>query len=62
MAAPFAVWLNMCILRGIIWHMRRMNIFFPEPLIAALKALSKNTGLPVSEHIRRAIDEYLKRQ
>ncbi|MFD1709734.1 ribbon-helix-helix domain-containing protein [Ottowia sp. GY511] len=42
--------------------MRRMNIFFPEPLIAALKALSKNTGLPVSEHIRRAIDEYLKRQ
>lgn len=62
MAAPFAVWLYMCTLGCIIEHMRRMNIFFPEPLIAALKALSKKTGLPVSEHIRRAIDEYLKHQ
>lgn len=41
---------------------KRVNIFFPEPLIAALKALSKKTGLSVSEHIRRAIDEHLKRQ
>ena len=33
-----------------------------EPVFAALKALSEKTGLSVAEHIRRAIDEYLKHQ
>jgi len=42
--------------------MKRTHIFLPEPVIAALKALSVKTGLSVAEHIRRAIDEYLKRQ
>jgi predicted DNA-binding protein len=42
--------------------MRRTNIFLPEPLIERLRALSERTGLSVAELIRRAIDEYLKRQ
>jgi predicted DNA-binding protein len=42
--------------------MKRTNIFLPEQLIERLKALAEKTGLSVAEHIRRAIDEYLKRQ
>jgi len=42
--------------------MKRTHIFLPEPVIAALKALSEKNGLPVAEHIRRAVDEYLKHQ
>jgi len=42
--------------------MKRTNIFLPIPLLAKLRALSDATGLSVAEHIRRAIDEYLKRQ
>ena len=42
--------------------MKRTHIFLPEPVINRLKALSEKTGLPVAELIRRAIDEYLKKQ
>lgn len=42
--------------------MKRTHLFLPDPVIAALKALSEKTGLSVAEHIRRAIDQYLKRQ
>jgi hypothetical protein len=42
--------------------MKRTHVFLPEPVIAALRTLSEKTGLSVAEHIRRAIDEYLKRQ
>jgi len=42
--------------------MKRLNFFLPEQVIAALQALSDKTGLTVSEHIRRAIDAYLKKQ
>lgn len=42
--------------------MKRTHTFLPELAIAALKDLSEKTGLSVAEHIRRAIDEYLKRQ
>ncbi len=42
--------------------MIRSNFFLPEPLIAALRDLAKRTDLSVSEHVRRAIAEYLKRQ
>ena len=42
--------------------MKRTHIFLPEPVLTALKALSDKTGLSVAEHIRRAIDAYLKRQ
>jgi predicted DNA-binding protein len=40
---------------------KRTNINLPEEQIADLKALSKKTGAPVSELVRRAIDAYLKR-
>jgi predicted DNA-binding protein len=42
--------------------MKRLNFFLPEQVIAALQALSEKTGLSVSEHVRRAIDAYLKNQ
>lgn len=42
-------------------HMIRVNIFLPERVVAALKALSEKTGLSYAEHIRRAIDAYLKK-
>jgi predicted DNA-binding protein len=41
--------------------MKRLNFFLPEQVIASLQALSEKTGLTVSEHIRRAIDAYLKK-
>ena len=41
--------------------MRRTSFFFPEPVLEALRALAQKTGLSVSEHVRRAIDEYLRR-
>jgi hypothetical protein len=42
--------------------MKRTHTFIPEPTILRLKELSEKTGLSVAELIRRAIDEYLKRQ
>ena len=42
--------------------MKRTHVFLPEPVLAALRALSDKSGLSVAEHIRRAGDEYLKRQ
>ena len=42
--------------------MKRTHVFLPEPVLAALRALSDKSGLPVAEHIRRAVDEHLKRQ
>lgn len=42
--------------------MKRTNYFYPPQMLAALKKLSKKTGVAVSEHIRRAITEYLKSQ
>ena len=34
----------------------------PAQIVAALKSLSQTTGLSYSEHIRRAIDAYLKKE
>jgi metal-responsive CopG/Arc/MetJ family transcriptional regulator len=39
--------------------MRRYNFFFPEDLIEELKELSKKTGAPMSELLRRSLKEYL---
>ncbi len=39
--------------------MKRTHLFLPEPALLALRA---KTGLSVAELVRRAIDEYLKRQ
>jgi predicted transcriptional regulator len=42
--------------------MERTNIYLPEPAVARLKLLAKERDTSVAELIRRAIDEYLKRQ
>jgi len=42
--------------------MKRTNYYYPEPLLKALKTMSKKTGLPVAELIRRAITEYLRKE
>jgi hypothetical protein len=39
--------------------MKRVNYHLPEKQIAALRKLSKDTGLAVADLIRRAIEEYL---
>jgi predicted DNA-binding protein len=41
--------------------MKRTNVFFPEQMLARLKAASAKLGIPVAEIIRRAVDEFLKR-
>ena len=40
--------------------MKRVNYYLSENQLDKLKKLSNKTGLSVSEHIRRAIDLYLK--
>ena len=42
--------------------MKRVNYHLTEMQIKQLKELSMRTGLTVAELIRRAIDEYVKRQ
>jgi hypothetical protein len=50
---------------GLMWayraHMKRLHVFIPEQQLEGLAALSKKTGLKTSEHIRRALDDYLTR-
>ena len=41
--------------------MKRTNFFFPQEMLDRLKQAKDKTGLPVSEIIRRAIDDYLKK-
>lgn len=41
--------------------MKRYNLHLPEELIEALRLESKRTGATVSELIRRAVLEYLKK-
>jgi len=38
--------------------MRKLNIYFTERQLIALEGLRKETGLSLSEHLRRAIDLY----
>jgi len=38
--------------------MKRINFYLPAQQLNALRGLSKETGLSVSEYIRRAIDQY----
>jgi Ribbon-helix-helix domain len=45
-----------------IWYympMRRTALFFKEQQLEKLQKLSKKTGAPVAELVRRAIDAYL---
>jgi len=41
--------------------MKSHNFYIPERMMVALKTLCEHTGLSVAEHVRRAIDEYLKK-
>lgn len=41
--------------------MKRVNFHLTDQQLAALRKLAKG-GLTVAEHVRRAIDEYLRRQ
>jgi len=36
-----------------------ISLMLPEKMLERIRKISKDTGLPVSEHIRRAIDIYL---
>jgi len=42
--------------------MKKTNLYLTEPSIAKLQELAKQTGLSVAELIRRAIDDFLKKQ
>jgi hypothetical protein len=42
--------------------MRQVNYHLRDDQIAALQKLQEQTGCPVAESIRRAIDAYLARQ
>lgn len=42
--------------------MKRVNYHLTEKQIERLEELSERTGLSVAELIRRAIDEYMKKQ
>lgn len=37
-------------------------MYFPEQMFKRLLALAKRTGISIAEHVRRAVDEYLKRK
>lgn len=39
--------------------MKRVNFYLLSRQVEALKRLSRSSGVPVSELIRRALDEYL---
>jgi len=41
--------------------MKRMNFYLADMQIKRLKALQRKTGLPLSDILRRAIDEYWER-
>ena len=48
--------------RGNIRGIKKMNFYLPDPVIVRLQELANQTGLSVAELVRRAIDEYLKKQ
>lgn len=41
--------------------MKRTNFYYPQPMLDAVKVVSNETGIPVSELIRTAIAEFLKK-
>lgn len=42
-----------------ITHMKRTNFYFPQEYLDRLAAEAKRTGMPMSEILRRALDEWL---
>jgi predicted DNA-binding protein len=41
--------------------MKRVNFYLADLQIRRLRAINKKTGLPLSDILRRAIDEYWER-
>lgn len=41
--------------------MQKMQILFPDPLMAKIRSLSQREDRPVSEIIRRAVESWLER-
>ena len=41
--------------------MKRTNFFFPEQMLARLKAASDKLGIPMSQIIRNAVEAALKK-
>ncbi len=41
--------------------MQKMQILFPDPLMAKIRTLSQKEDRPVSEIIRRAVESWLER-
>jgi hypothetical protein len=50
---------NVCLLY--VYHMKRISMFFPEVQLAALRKLSKKSGIKVAELVRRFVEEGLKK-
>jgi hypothetical protein len=42
--------------------MRRIHLHFTDPQLARLRALADRSGLNVAELVRRALDDYLRRE
>jgi len=42
--------------------MIRTNIYLPERMLLALKVLSDESGISVAELVRRALEDYLRKQ
>ena len=47
-------------LLGAASNMKRLNFFLSDKQIAALKSIAEQTGISLSEVIRRAIDQFIK--
>lgn len=58
-SARFPLDVNVCL--SYIRKMKRISMFFSEVHLAALRKLSKKTGIKVSELVRRFVEEGLKK-
>jgi len=48
--------------RGIILNMQKYNIYLPKQQIRSLETLSNTTGITISDHVRRAIKDYIEKE
>lgn len=51
----------MCIVMCYSSSMKRTNYYFPEQMLERLKRAKEKLGIPISQFIRNAVDEALKR-
>jgi len=48
--------------RRIMTCMNRVNMYIPTPMLASLRALATERGISVAELVRRAVEDFLRRQ